>query len=161
MTALCSLLTSKEINIRYLTLDSLVKLCSSSGKPAIDAVRYKNLDMIFHLLNTERDSSIVRKVVDLLYTFTDVENVKIIVDGLLQYILSPKNLAEPQIKSDIAVKIAILTEKYATDINWFVIISLQLLSLTSNTTINDDEIWQRLCQIVVNNPSIHRITCER
>lgn len=88
VTALCSLLTSKEINIRYLTLDSLVKLCSSSGKPAIDAVRYKNLDMIFHLLNTERDSSIVRKVVDLLYTFTDVENVKIIVDGLLQYILS-------------------------------------------------------------------------
>ncbi|ONH80563.1 AP-2 complex subunit alpha [Saccharomyces cerevisiae] len=161
VTALCSLLTSKEINIRYLTLDSLVKLCSSSGKPAIDAVRYKNLDMIFHLLNTERDSSIVRKVVDLLYTFTDVENVKIIVDGLLQYILSPKNLAEPQIKSDIAVKIAILTEKYATDINWFVIISLQLLSLTSNTTINDDEIWQRLCQIVVNNPSLHRITCER
>lgn len=54
-----------------------------------------------------------------------------------------------------------MTEKYATDINWFVIISLQLLSLTSNTTINDDEIWQRLCQIVVNNPSLHRITCER
>ncbi|EJS44642.1 apl3p [Saccharomyces arboricola H-6] len=161
VSALCSLLASKEINIRYLTLDSLVKLCSSSGKPAIDAVRYKHLDMIFHLLNTERDSSIIRKVVDLLYTFTDVENVKIIVDGLLQYILSPKNLAEPQIKSDIAVKIAILTEKYATDINWFVIISLKLLSLTSNTTINDDEIWQRLCQIVVNNPSLHRLTCEQ
>lgn len=161
VTALCSLLSSAEINIRYLTLDSLVKLCSLSGKPAIDTVRYKNLNLIFHLLNNERDSSIVRKVVDLLYTFTDADNVQVIVDELFNYILSPRHPTDPTIKSDVAVKIAILTEKYATDRNWFVLVSLKLLSRTSTGSLNDDEIWQRLCQIVVNNPQLHKIICEQ
>lgn len=161
VTALCSLLSSAEINIRYLTLDSLVKLCSLNGKPAIDTVRYENLGLIFHLLNTESDSSIVRKVVDLLYTFTDADNVKVIVDELFNYISSTRRMTDPTIKSDIAVKVAILTEKYATDTNWYILVSLKLLSLTSTASLNDDEIWQRLCQIVVNNPQLHKMTCEQ
>lgn len=161
VSALCSLLTSAEINIRYLTLDSLVKLCSISGKHAIDTVRYKNLNLIFHLLDNERDSSIVRKVIDLLYTFTDSENLQIIVEKLFDYIQSSRHSSDPSIKSDIAVKIAILTEKFATDVNWFIIVSLRLLSLTSASSLNDDEIWQRLCQIVVNNKPLHQITCEQ
>lgn len=160
-TALCSLLSSGEINVRYLTLDSLVKLCSLSGKPAIDTVRFHNLDTIFRLLSTERDSSIIRKVVDLLYTFTDAGNVKIIVEKLFNYISGAKHPVEPSLKSDIAVKISILTEKYATDTNWFVLVSLKLLSLTTSATLNDDEIWQRLCQIVVNNQQLQKLTCEQ
>lgn len=158
VNALCALLGSAEINVRYLSLDSLVKLCSLSGKVAIDAVRHKNLDLIFHLLINEKDSSIVRKVVDLLYIFTDVDNVKVIVDQLLNYVLNARNVSDPHIKSDISVKIAILTEKFATDTNWYVNISLKLLSLSFSSSFNDDEIWQRLCQIVVNNPSLHKIT---
>ncbi|AQZ13860.1 APL3 (YBL037W) [Zygosaccharomyces parabailii] len=161
VTALCSLFTSGEINIRYLTLDSLVKLCSLSGKPAIDTVRLHNLDTIFRLLTSERDSSIVKKVVDLLYTFTDVNNVKTIVEKLFNHISASKHPVDPSIKSDIAVKIAILTEKYATDTNWFVVVSLRLLSMTTLSTLNDDEIWQRLCQIVVNNQQLQKLTCEQ
>ncbi|QLL32836.1 hypothetical protein HG536_0D03580 [Torulaspora globosa] len=161
VTALCSLLSSADINTRYLTLDSLVKLCSLSGKPAVDTVRYKNLDLIFHLLNHEGDSSIVRKVVDLLYTFTDADNVQTIVDELFNFISSPRRSIDPLIKSEIAVKIAILTEKYASDTNWFIMVSLKLLSLASTASLNDDEIWQRLCQIVVNNPQLQKLTCEQ
>lgn len=161
VTALCSLFTSGEINIRYLTLDSLVKLCSLSGKPAIDTVRLHNLDTIFRLLSSERDTSIVRKVVDLLYTFTDANNVKTIVEKLFNHISASKHPVDPSIKSDTAVKIAILTEKYATDTNWFVVVSLKLLSMTTLSTLNDDEIWQRLCQIVVNNQQLQRLTCEQ
>lgn len=160
VSALCSLLTSAEINIRYLTLDSLVKLCSISGRHAIDTVRYKNLNLIFHILDSERDSSIVRKVVDLLYTFTDSENLQIIVQKQFEYVQSSRHPTDPFIKSDIAVKIAILSEKFAIDAHWYINVSLNLLSLTSNSTLNDDEIWQRLCQIVVNNTSLHQITCE-
>lgn len=161
VTALCSLLSSADINTRYLTLDSLVKLCSLSGKPAVDTVRYKNLDLIFHLLNHEGDSSIVRKVVDLLYTFTDADNVQTIVDELFNFISSARRPIDPLMKSEIAVKIAILTEKYASDTNWFIMVSLKLLSLASTASLNDDEIWQRLCQIVVNNPQLQRLTCEQ
>lgn len=69
-------------------------------------------------------------------------------------------LADHHIKEDIAVKLAILTEKFARDSNWFVIVSLRLLSLTNNTSFNDDDIWQRLVQIVVNNSDLHKLTCD-
>ncbi|KAL3234315.1 hypothetical protein RNJ44_03077 [Nakaseomyces bracarensis] len=161
VTALCKLLTSGQINIRYLALDSLIKLCAILGNSAMNAIRSQNLEMIFQLLGNERDSSILRKIVDLLYIFTDSLNIKTIADQLLNYIISSKHIADPHIKSDIAVKIAILVEKFATDPNWFVTTSLKLLSLPSLTTVNDDEIWQRLCQIVVNNHMLQRVTCEQ
>ncbi|CCD22690.1 Apl3p NDAI_0A05350 [Naumovozyma dairenensis CBS 421] len=163
VNALCSLLSSPDINTRYLTLDSLLKLCSLSGEVAINSVRYnKNLGLIFNILKHERDSSIVRKCIDLLYTFTDSENVKLIVEELLNFVLHSRNLNDPHMKSDIAVKIAVLTEKYAMDSNWFVIISLKILSLTNNNApFNDDGIWQRLCQIVVNNSHLHKLTCDQ
>lgn len=157
--ALCQLLNSHEINMRYLTLDSLIQLCSSNGKVAIDAIRHDNLDLIIHLMNTERDMSILRKIVDLLYTFADIDNVQVIVDHLLNFFLTSKHISDPQIRSNISVKIAILTEKYATDPNWYIDISLKILSLTINTSFNDDELWYRLCQIVVNNPQLRSITC--
>ena len=157
-TALCNLLTSNDINVRYLALDALVRLCSFSGKAAYDSIRGKNLDLIFHILNTERDSSIIRKVVDLLYTFTDSDNVKVVIDQLLHYLTTSKHLSDPHIKSDIAVKIAILTEKFSIDPSWYVIVSLKILSLAVMSA-KDEEIWRRLCQIVVNNPQLHVITC--
>lgn len=158
VNALCSLLDSNETNTRYLTLDSLVKLCSVSGKPALNAVKSKHLAKLFTLLKQERDSSISRKVLDLLYTLTDGENVEFIVGELLSFMDS--RLADHHIKEDIAVKLAILTEKFARDSNWFVIVSLKLLSLTNNTSFNDDDIWQRLVQIVVNNSDLHKLTCD-
>ena len=157
-TALCNLLTSNDINVRYLALDALIRLCSFSGKTAYDSIRGKNLDLIFHILNSEKDSSIIRKVVDLLYTFTDSDNVKIVIDQLLHYLTTSKHLTDPHIKSDIAVKIAILTEKFSVDPSWYVIVSLKILSLAVMSA-KDEEIWRRLCQIVVNNPQLHEITC--
>lgn len=166
---LCSLLNSHEINIRYLTLDSLIQLCASNGKVAIDAVRFKNLDLIIHLMNIERDMSILRKLVDLLYTFADVDNVQPIVDHLLKFLLNGKNISDPTIRSNISVKIAILTEKYATDPKWYIQTSLKILSLTiphvgtptQSPTFNDEELWYRLCQIVVNNSQLRSITCHK
>lgn len=157
--ALCQLLNSREINMRYLTLDSLIQLCSTNGKVAIDAIRHDNLDLIIQLMKTERDMSILRKIVDLLYTFADIDNVQLIVDHLLHFFLHSKHISDPQVRSNISVKIAILTEKYATDPSWYIDISLKILSLTINTSFNDDELWYRLCQIVVNNPQLRGITC--
>lgn len=161
VSVLCSLLVSPDINIRYLTLDSLIKLCSTSKKVVMDSIRFKNLNLILQLMNQERDASIVRKSVDLLYTFTDSDNVEQIVEQLLKFTLNAKNITDPSLRSHIAVKIAILTEKFATDSNWYINISLKILSLTFSNSFNDAEIWHRLCQIVVNNPSLRKLTCEK
>ncbi|CCF59520.1 hypothetical protein KAFR_0H01100 [Kazachstania africana CBS 2517] len=158
---LCSLLESSEINVRYLTLDSLVKLCSFSGKTAVDTVCKDNLDSIFYLLNTERDPSIVKKVIDLLFTFTNVDNIKTIVENLLKFLGNSKNFATSDIKSDLLVKLAVFTERYATDSNWFVETTLKLLSLSDIASLKDEEVWHRLCQIVVNNPELRIFACEK
>ncbi|CAR23680.1 Apl3p [Lachancea thermotolerans CBS 6340] len=157
VNALCSLLSSNETNTRYLTLDCLTKLCSINGKGARDEVRAYHIEQLFQILATERDSSIVRKLVDLLYTLTDVGNVQMIVNELLKYMTGSRQ-PDHHIRSDIAVKVAILTEKYAHDTNWYVVVTLKLLSL-ANASFNNDDIWQRLCQIVVNNESLHQLTC--
>ncbi|SCU94423.1 LANO_0E06722g1_1 [Lachancea nothofagi CBS 11611] len=158
VNALCSLLTSSETNTRYLTLDCLIKLCSVSGKNARDEVRTHHMDQLFHLLLMERDTSIVRKVVDLLYALTDASNVQSIVNALLKYMTDSKQ-THHHIRSDIAVKVAFLTENFATDSRWYVGVLLNLLSF-SNASFNSNDIWQRLCQIVVNNESLHQLTCE-
>lgn len=170
VNTLCSLLQSSEINIKYLALDSLIQLCSDSGRVAIDTVSGKNLDLIVHLMNNEKDMSILRKTVDLLYTLANVNNVKVIVAHYLQFISNTKQSSDPQLKSNISIKIAVLIEKYATDPNWYIETSLKMLSLTpdnnsfhhdnSKDHLNDNnELWYRLCQIVVNNPQLRKLTC--
>ncbi|SCU93459.1 LAFA_0F16512g1_1 [Lachancea sp. 'fantastica'] len=159
VNALCSLLASTEINTRYLTLDCLIKLCSVSGKSARDDVRAKHMDQLFTLLLTERDTSILRKLVDLLYTLTDSSNVQPIVNVLLKYMMDAKQ-SDNSIRTDISVKIAVLTEKFATDTTWYVVVSLDLLALPTSSLASSD-IWQRICQIVVNNKSLQLLTCRR
>lgn len=171
VNTLCASLQSSEINIRYLTLDSLIHLCSNSGRVAIDAVTGKNLDLIVHLMNSERDMSILRKTVDILYILANIDNMKIIVAHYLKFISNAKQSSDPQLRSNISIKIAILIEKYATDPNWYIETSLKILSLTPNNSfynnensnnLNDNnELWYRLCQIVVNNPQLRELTCYR
>lgn len=169
VNTLCSLLQSAEINIKYLTLDSLIQLCSNSGRVAVDTVSGKNLDLIVHLMHNERDMSILRKAVDLLYILANVDNVKIIIDHYLKFISNAKQTSDPQLKSNVSIKIAILIEKYATDPNWYIKTSLKILSLTPDNSFRHDsghshlndnnELWYRLCQIVVNNPQLRKLTC--
>ncbi|SCU92209.1 LAMI_0E09296g1_1 [Lachancea mirantina] len=159
INALCFLLDARETNTRYLALDSLVKLCSTSGRNARASVRSEHMKQLFQLMRTERDSSIFKKTVDLLYTLTDSENVQLVVDELLQYVTSG-NQIDHHVRSDLVVKIAVLTEKFANDSKWYVTVSLKLLSL-SNAFFNDDDIWQRLCQIVINNETLHKVTCDQ
>ncbi|AET41270.1 Apl3p Ecym_7451 [Eremothecium cymbalariae DBVPG len=156
---LCSFLTSKDINIQYLTLHTLVKLACSSTKSSQDTIRKNCLPKSFQLLKEERDVSIARKQLDLIYSLTDEENVEYIVDQLIA-ILSNSKKKPSYIRDDLCVKISLLLEKFAKDINWFVMSSLKLLSLTQlEGSLNDDRIWQRLCQIVVNNVPLHKLTC--
>lgn len=169
VNTLCLLLRSSEINTRYLTLDSLIQLCSDSGRVAVDTVSNENLDLIVHLMNNERDMSILRKTIDLLYILANVDNVKVIVAHYLNFISNVKQSSDPQLKSNVSVKIAVLIEKFATDPNWYIETSLKILSLTPDNSFHHDnihnhlndnnELWYRLCQIVVNNPQLRKLTC--
>src|SRR5271155_5693636 len=96
----------------------------------------------------DRDISVRRKGLDLLYSMCDATNAQPIVGELLKYLQN----ADFAIREEMVLKIAILTEKYATEVRWYVDISLRLIHMAGEHV--SDEVWQRVIQIVTNNEEL-------
>lgn len=161
--ALVLLLDSKETNTRYLSLDALIKLIARSSvglQPSSISARFEqHLSKIFILL-LDKDISVRRKALDLLYTVCNSENYIPIVQKLIEYFPSSDFI----LKNEIAVKIAVMAENFATDSAWYIQTMLKLLSLgggnPNGTSYIGDEVWVRIVQIVVNNENLHSPACE-
>lgn len=157
--ALVQLVNSQETNTRYLALDTLIKILgrSESKIPFLG-----HLDKIFPSLHN-KDVSVRRKTIDLLYIVCDESSYNQVVSCLLDYYSS----AEKSLKNNIAVKIALLAEKFATDSTWYVSSMLRLLSLSgeASSSIETDkssegEVWERVVQVIVNNDDLTVKACK-
>ncbi|ODQ82814.1 hypothetical protein BABINDRAFT_164550 [Babjeviella inositovora NRRL Y-12698] len=144
--ALLLLLDSPETNTRYLTLDALIKLTSRGGKVAQENTS-KQLSVILHLLE-DKDISVRRKALDLIYTLTSAATVETVVEHLTKYF----HTADYTLRPELAVKIAVLCENFATDAVWYVTTMLRLISVAGTHV--SREIWERIIQILVNNLSL-------
>lgn len=165
ISALMMLLDSAETNTRYLALDALIKLTARSsvthltlshGKKTID----DKLPIVFHLLY-DKDISVRKKALDFLYTICNPLIYTVIINKLLD--LFP--LADFSLKPELAIKIAVLAEKFATDSTWYVTTMLRLLSIGTGSNSNgvsyiSNEVWERIVQIVVNNEDLQEKTCK-
>lgn len=152
--ALLALLDSSETNTRYLVLDALVKL---SARTKYTLYFKDNLEKLFRYLH-DKDSSVRKKTIDLLFTLCDPTTFTQVISKLLDYY----PVAESSLKADVAVKIAVLSEQFATDSIWYVSTMLRLLALgglsTKTTGVansTNGEVWERITQIVVNNEDLH------
>ncbi|THU66492.1 hypothetical protein C4D60_Mb05t14730 [Musa balbisiana] len=94
------------------------------------------------------DISIRRRALDLLYGMCDVTNAKDIVEELLQYL----NTADFAMREELALKAAILAEKFAPDLSWYVDVILQLIDKAGDFV--SDDIWYRVVQFVTNNEDL-------
>ncbi|KAK9426242.1 putative AP-2 complex subunit alpha [Seiridium unicorne] len=137
-------ITSRETNVRYLGLEAMTHLASRAEN--IDPIK-QHQDVILGSLK-DRDISVRRKGLDLLYSMCDSTNSGPIVSELLHYLQN----ADFAIREEMALKIAILTEKYATDIQWYINVSLRLVAVAGDHL--SDEVWQRVIQIVTNNEEL-------
>ena len=54
-------------------------------------------------------------------------------------------LADYSIREEMVLKTAILSEKYATDYNWYVDVVLQLIRIAGDYV--SDEVWHRVVQV--------------
>ncbi|KAK4939128.1 hypothetical protein LTR10_020522 [Elasticomyces elasticus] len=135
---------SRETNVRYLGLDAMAHFAARSD--TLDPIKRHQSIIIGSL--RDRDISVRRKGLDLLYSMCDTTNAQSIVNELLKYLQS----ADYSIREEMTLKIAILTEKYATDAQWYIDISLRLLAMAGDHV--SDEVWQRVVQIVTNNEEI-------
>ncbi|KAI1506247.1 Adaptor protein complex AP-2 alpha subunit [Biscogniauxia marginata] len=143
-TRLGRFITSRETNVRYLGLEAMTHLAARAEN--LDPIK-QHQDVILGSLK-DRDISVRRKGLDLLYSMCDSTNSGPIVAELLQYLQN----ADFAIREEMALKIAILTEKYATDIQWYINVSLRLVAVAGDHL--SDEVWQRVIQIVTNNEEL-------
>ncbi|KEY66423.1 hypothetical protein S7711_06166 [Stachybotrys chartarum IBT 7711] len=135
---------SRETNVRYLGLEAMTHLAARAE--TLDPIK-QHQDIILGSLK-DRDISVRRKGLDLLYSMCDSTNAQVIVGELLHFLQN----ADFAIREEMVLKIAILTEKYATDVQWYVDISLRLIAMAGDHV--SDEVWQRVTQIVTNNEEL-------
>lgn len=135
---------ARETNVRYLGLEAMTHLATRGE--TLDPIK-KNQKAILASLK-DRDITVRRQALDLLYSMCDHSNAQSIVTELLKHL----QVADYAIREELVLKIAILAEKYATDAQWYVDTSLRLLAMAGDHV--SDEVWQRVIQIVTNNEEL-------
>lgn len=135
---------ARETNVRYLGLEAMTHL---AARTETLAPIKKHQQIIIGSLR-DRDISVRRQGLDLLYSMCDSTNAQVIVGELLRYLQT----ADYAIREEMVLKIAILTEKYATEVKWYVDISLRLISMAGDHV--SDEVWHRVIQIITNNEEL-------
>ncbi|AEO71121.1 uncharacterized protein THITE_2123189 [Thermothielavioides terrestris NRRL 8126] len=135
---------SRETNVRYLGLEAMTHLAARAD--TLDPIK-QHQEVIIGSLK-DRDISVRRKGLDLLYSMCDASNARVLVGELLHHLQN----ADFAIREEMVLKIAILTEKYATDVQWYVDISLRLIAMAGDHV--SDEVWQRVIQIITNNEEL-------
>ncbi|KAL1738458.1 Clathrin/coatomer adaptor, adaptin-like protein, partial [Schizophyllum fasciatum] len=141
---LARFISSKETNVRYLGLDSMAHLAARAE--SLDPIKKHQRTIILSL--RDKDISVRRRALDLLYSMCDVDNSDVIVGELLRYL----RVADYALREEMVLKIAILTEKYANSYKWYVDTILQLISTAGDHV--GDEVWYRVVQIVTNTEDL-------
>ncbi|KAG6898097.1 hypothetical protein C0992_005424 [Termitomyces sp. T32_za158] len=141
---LARFISSKETNVRYLGLDTMAHLAARAE--SLEPIKRHQSTIILSL--RDKDISVRRRALDLLYSMCDVDNSEVVVGELLRYL----KIADYALREEMVLKIAILTEKYASSYKWYVDTILQLISAAGDHV--GDEVWYRVVQIVTNTEDL-------
>ncbi|XP_064478736.1 AP-2 complex subunit alpha-like [Ornithodoros turicata] len=141
-------LTHREANLRYLALDSLRLLAAAGSDSCTQEAVKRHRDTVVTALQTERDASVRQRAVDLLYAMCDRSNAEDIVAQMLAYL----ETADYAAREEMVLKVAILSEKFASDYAWYVDVVLKLIRIAGDHV--GDEVWYRVIQIVVNHHDV-------
>mmetsp|Transcript_18695 Transcript_18695/g.27983 ORF Transcript_18695/g.27983 Transcript_18695/m.27983 type:complete len:926 (+) Transcript_18695:63-2840(+) len=135
----------KEASIRYMGLDTMARIAKVEG--TLENIK-KQLTTIQYSLNKDLDVSIRRRALDMLFVMCDESNSRKIIQELLVFMRS----ADYSIREELVLKIAILAERFATDLRWYIDVILKLINVAGNHV--SDDIWYRVIQIVTNNDNL-------
>lgn len=141
---LAQFILSKETNVRYLGLDTLAHLAARAD--SLEQIKRHQKTILLSL--RDKDISVRRRALDLLYSMCDVDNAELIVGELLRYL----KVADYGLREEMVLKIAISTEKFATSYKWYVDTILQLISTAGDHV--GDEVWYRVIQIITNTEDL-------
>jgi len=148
---LAGFILSKETNVRYLGLDTMSHLAARSDDLT---VLKKHQDTIILSLR-DKDISVRRRGLDLLYSMCDSTNAKVIVGELLRYL----GISDYTLREELVLKVAILTEKFATEYEWYLNTVLKLMNIAGEHI--SDEVWYRVIQIVTNTEELQEYAMQK
>ena len=144
-------LSMKEVNIKYLALNTLNSLAVMPDLRESIKVYENEVVNALH----DADISIRKRALSLLFSMCDASNVHSIIDELLNYF----GTADFDIREELALKTAILAERYSVnDRMWFIQVALTMIDKAGDF-INDD-LWHRVVQVATNKPELHQRTAE-
>ena len=122
----------KEPNIRYLALECMSKLGSIS-----QGLVQKHMKAVFVSLR-DKDISIRRRALDLLFCLCDQSVAGEVVNELLDYLQEN----DYDLKEEMVLKIAILAEKFAENLNWYIDVIIKLIEFAGDYV--SEDIWFRV-----------------
>ena len=96
-----------------------------------------------------------RRSLDLLYAMTNQVNSESVVGELLVNL----STCATNMKDNMVVKIAILAEKYANNLQWYFDTMVQVIMVAGDNV--SEDVWHRIVQIVTNNPDLHEYAAEK
>eukprot|EP00604_Paraphysomonas_vestita_P001033 CAMPEP_0174821540 /NCGR_PEP_ID=MMETSP1107-20130205/9052_1 /TAXON_ID=36770 /ORGANISM="Paraphysomonas vestita, Strain GFlagA" /LENGTH=853 /DNA_ID=CAMNT_0016038711 /DNA_START=353 /DNA_END=2914 /DNA_ORIENTATION=- len=134
----------KDANIRYLGLDAMGRLARLEG-PAPTQIHQATVITSLK----DADVSVRKRSLDLLYVMTDKNNAETVVSELLLNLSS----ADASIKDDMVVKIAILAEKFALNLQWYLDTMVQVIMVAGDFV--SEDVWHRIVHIITNHPDLH------
>lgn len=138
------MLDSKETNLRYLSLSTMWTV---AARPELRKELKLSTTNVMHGLR-DRDLSVRRQALDLVYTLCDQDNAKTVIGELVRHLRS----TDFDLRGEMVLKIAILVEKFTREYEWYLDVTLQLLLRAGEQV--PDEVWQRIIQVVANNEAL-------
>ena len=103
----------------------------------------------------DKDISLRRRALDVLYSMCDSENSEVVVGQLLDYL---QTSPEPAMREELVLRVAILGERFSPNLHWYVDTILKLMSLAGEHV--SDQIWMRVVQIVTNKEELQVYAAE-
>lgn len=131
----------REANIRYLALETIGRL--SHNEVLCSYLMREHMNTILFSLR-DPDPSIRRRALDLIFALCDQESATNVVNELLVYL----NENDFELKEELVLKIAILAEKFALNLNWYVDVIVKLITIESAGDYVSDDIRFRVFQIL-------------
>lgn len=144
-TILGNFLIHRDANMRFLALESLSVLALTEHSH--EAVK-KHQTTVLKALLAEKDPTMQRRAVDVLYALCDGESVRVIVGDLLKFLRN----SDYSIREELVLKIAILAEKYVPAYPWYVDVMLNLVKQAGDHVAT--EVWHRVVQIIINHQEV-------
>lgn len=129
----------REPNIRYLALETMSRMKNIDKD---NQLIHKFVKVFFKNLR-DRDVSIRKIALNSLFGLCDSKSAGDVVNELLDYLNEGNDY---EIKEEMVLKVAILAEKFAENLNWYIDVIIKLIEYAGDY-VNED-LWFRVAQII-------------